>query len=137
VLVIVEAVEAQSSGAQSLAETTQGGSQSSGAHSLAGMMKTSTCVLHVTDREGGRETSTCVSQLTDRGGFCRGLPLTVWDGFCWSLLSLEIRRERDNQLLLELLGRLRGLGGICRIQDIATMLGGAWWMRASVGGKFL
>ena len=40
VLVIVEAVEAQSSVAQSLAETTQGGSQSSGAHSLAGMMKT-------------------------------------------------------------------------------------------------
>jgi len=128
VLVIVEAVEAQSSGAQSsgaqyLAETAQGGSQSSGAHSLAGMTKTSTCVFHLTDREGCRQTSTRVSQLTDRGGFCRGLPPGPQG-------RAELRWTRDESLDtalgLQLLLALRGFGEMFRSNATGSMLWGVW-----------
>ena len=116
-LVVVEAVEARSSGAQSHAETTQGGSQSSGAHSLAGMTKTSMCVLHVTDREGFRQTSTCVLHVTDRERVCRG----VSEG------RTEPRRKLDESIntvrVLVLLVR-RGFGGIWRNHATESMLWG-------------
>ena len=120
-LVIVEAAEAQSSGAQSLVETTQGGSQPSGAHCLAGMIKTSTCALHETDRVSGGKTSMCVSQLTDRGGFCRGWPPGPQG-------RAELRRSRDERLDtaigLTLLITRRGFGEISRMHATGCMLWG-------------
>ena len=83
------------------------------------MMKTSTCVLHVTDREGGGRNSTCVSQLTVREGLCRGV-LSGLEG------RMELDRKRDESidvvLVLSVLLAWRGLGGIWRNHDTATML---------------
>jgi hypothetical protein len=132
-IVVIKAFEAQSSGARSLTEMTQGGSQemtqggsqSSGAHSLAGMMKTWTWALHVTHREACRRTSTCGLQLTVREGFCRGLPSGP-EG------RTELRRKRDEPLdtVLELLAllallALQGFGGILRNHDTESMLWGS------------
>ena len=123
VLVIVEAVEVHSSGAQPCAEMTQGGSESSSAHALAGMIKTSISMLHETDRVSGRETSSCASQLTDRGGGCRGLP-PVSQG------RAALRRTRDESLDtalgLPLPLALRGFGETRRNHATEPMLWGAW-----------
>ena len=116
-LVIVEALEAQSSCARSLAEMTHCGSQSSSSHSREGMMKTSTCVLQVTDRERWCQTSTCELHETDREGLCGGVSP--------GSERREPRRRRDESLgTVPVLLVRRGFRGICRNQATGSMLYG-------------
>jgi hypothetical protein len=114
---VVEALEAQSSFAWSLAEMTHCRSQSFGARSLLGTSKTSSCELHVTDREGCGKSSTCVLHVTDREGFCQGAS-------SGSEGRTKLRRKREESGTLLRTGGLRGFSGICRNQATMSMLWG-------------
>jgi len=117
--VVVEVLEAQSSGVQSIADMTHCRSLSFCAHSRAGMMKTSTCELHDTDREGCCQTSTCELHDTDREGLCRA----VSSG---SEGRKELRRRRvegiDTVHALSVMLVRRGFRGMFRNQATRSML---------------
>ena len=114
---VVEATEAQSSCAWSLAEMTHCRSQSFGARSLLGISKTSLRELHVTDREGCGKSSTCVLHVTDREGFCRG-ESSGSEG------RTELCRKGGESGTLRRAAGLRGFGGIRRNQATGSMLWG-------------